>query len=61
MNIRKKTEVLDITICIETLRKKINLGEYQIKQVEEFSYLGSFISEKASYEKNLKKRIILTW
>ena len=55
----KKTEVLGITKRRQRLRVRIYIGGRQIKQVQEFKYLGSIVSEEADCEKEIKKRIVL--
>lgn len=52
-----KTEVMGITKRNERLRVRIIVQGRLIKQVENFKYLGSIISENANCDKEIKTRI----
>ncbi|XP_072016827.1 uncharacterized protein [Amphiura filiformis] len=51
-----KTEVQ--VIGRETAKATISIGNSTLEQVESFIYLGGVITEKASNEKDIKRRII---
>ena len=52
-----KTEVMGITKRRKRLRVRVNVRGRNIKQVENFKYLGSIISENTNCEKEIKTKI----
>ena len=56
---KNKTEVMGITKAKERLTVRINVQGNPVKQVNEFKYLGSIITEEGSSEKDIKIRIAI--